>query len=1483
MATFNIPESVKYNYMDLNNLQGMDSWDTNPSPMRASDMLNIVKKEGLHQTRHNVIQSYITGYRKFKNLCKSFSFEQDPLTGYEILYCDAPLESNKKYTLSLEAEYNQNLKINPNLIVEENIILNVSSIRNSITFTTKELDDTQYIDGKGWKIAFTDDSTKSIKDIKYGYMDNVIFNKGTPFYINLPDDFKNTVGSLSNKGYASTTPNDYDYKLEITNDTSKKVINLLQSRHSVYYSQGIYKSTFNYSSDGEKINNIYQYQNDNKKGSSSNRYVLNYTRGYVDYGTLVIPNKFSVSLLLLTTPTIIFPESSTDDFKIKFKFQLKATVNTLNGYNENEDDFLVDYPLRYYLTETVTNANSSETKVTALSWHFTHFVLNGVTTSTNEYEMSISDWSSLSNITSKKVSLNFSFRLGIMGQSDPKTSTIDITNVPLFATPVNSVYSQSNGTFLLGNDSTYSVTDQSFSALDDRTLNYIKYDNNNFYNVYSKVQIELGEEATDFFDSYIEGDDILYDIKYVGKIEEYDDNGNPIPYYIKISEYTGELNKQDDSELVISVWPTPLVKNIKYNLEYEQGFEKYKISSKRFHFTNYGVSGNRQGLYEHIEFDGKERVFTPIGILSFNCSTTETDDGYYQLNFEVENVLDNPYVPTIGYGSTPKGLDYSTYEAINLLSDKRKFQFLSDGTSKEYQLPETNLEDYCKIQILQDNGVFVELTEGFSLNKTKGIITFNTAPSKSPIDGKDNIIVEYAKKPTSAIEANDFTLDTTSSDNILKANIRVIKSANINDNTKINAQLEITIAGGSSFDKSIYTINTANLKIVAGSIDVYNIVLTAEQLRTINGGSKLTITENVIFNNDGAVDNRRWTTSLTADYTKNTYKQVTTNVAGSKQGDKSFGTQRKTALGFSWIGLEYSAKAVATVGSKTNGSDSYWDVYVWVRLWISKASYLQTRASTLYGVVDGSRIEAGSTGSMYGSSTVYPSNGLTIRKRIPYSSSKKSVSVGAYLKFGSTTNLSGVNYNEMSVGNTTLSLPLITLPKTVTTTSGEKTNGSTTASTSFNETIVTGKDAIVKYDNVVPGSARLACYYGAKCVTVYGYESDRRVFLSDGTNCDTYSGVTLDGSSSITYFPDTNYRVLGEDTEIIGYAQKDSYLFTFKRGDDSVYVRYGTTLNDVTEFPSAVVTRNLQVLTRPIQINDEILLITREGIKGMSYVSQECRTELRSYFISNYFKLSADYDYDKMQWFKDDSLLHIFLNEYEFTADMVSKSYVQEGTATTGGRYSSTLAFQYEWYVNKIDWLGNEPPCVSVYQPKDFERQSEGIVYEYQREIGYNNKGVFEFSYNDYKVDKLYQIINDELKTIYKPIKAHYITPFLNMDAINVAKTVKYVYINTRSKNNDMFAIGYIDENGYQETLQKVYNNIGDFRTKLKNSEIPFPKLIQIKSKIRKFMNIKLYIQNRAELEDVNTIDAIDESLYGNTTFDRILIQYQIAGKYRGE
>lgn len=981
-------------------------------------------------------------------------------------------------------------------------------------------------------------------------------------------------------------------------------------------------------------------------------------------------------------------------------------------------------------------------------------------------------------------------------------------------------------------------------------------------------------------------DDLEYAVKYVGKIEEYDESGNTVPYYIKISEYLGEYQQVNDSKICISVWPTPNVKNIAYNLSGEPGFEDYKITYKIIPFTNYGKSGNRQGLYEHIEFDGKERVFTPIGILSFECSTEdlrENDTAYKELHFDIENVLDNPYVPTIVYGSTPNGLDYTRYEALNLLSDKRKVQFLSDGVSTEYKLPENKLSSSSvNIKKLQSDGTYIEVTSGYTVNRTDGKITFDTAPERTPIEGKDNLIVMYSKAPTSTSE-NNFNIDIDIQEGLVISNLNVDKYINDEDDSKLTIDLTYVLRKGPAYDDSIYSIWKTTLKFKLGDTLLDSYQLSTNEMNSFMSNGNVTITRSFDIDKTMTTGLTNWNNVISVGYTEHRTTTKTVYTKGSAGSNTSFGTQRKTGLGFSWIGLQYNAWAEAHVGEKTDGSDSYWTVYEQTQLWLSKANYLYAGAGSLHGVIDGSTIYAGSTGNMQGTSTVYPSSPLTVSKRIPYSSNKNSVEVGAYLQFGSPVNLSGGTYTDMSVGTTSLSLPQITLPTETTTTTGTNHSRYGTGSNSYDEKNDISNNA--SYANIVPGSAKLGCYYGAKCVTVYGYESDRRIFVSDGTNKDTYSGVTLDGTSSIYYFPDDNYNVLGEDTEILGYAQKHGYLLTFKRGEDSVYVRYGTTRNEETIFPSTIVTRNLQVLSRPIQINDEILVVTRDGIKSISYISNEIRAELRSYFINNYFELSQDYNYDKMSWFIEDNLLHIFLDKYEFTCDLVNKSYVREGTSASGTNSATTLSFQYEWYVSEIDWLDNrQPPQVVTYQPKDFERQTEGIVYERQRAIGYAPEGMYEFFYDDYKVDVLLQInSNNELVTSYKPIKAHYITPFLNMNAINVAKTIKYVYINTRSKNGDMFAVGYIDENGYTETMQKEYTNISDYRTKLKNSMIPFPKLIQIKSKIRKFMNIKLYIQNKAELENTGFIESKNVANYGNMTFDRILIQYQVAGKYRGE
>lgn len=982
-----------------------------------------------------------------------------------------------------------------------------------------------------------------------------------------------------------------------------------------------------------------------------------------------------------------------------------------------------------------------------------------------------------------------------------------------------------------------------------------------------------------------EDDDKLYPIKYVGKIEEFDENGNTVPYYIKISEYLGEYQVENDSRLCISVWPTPDVKNVKYDMSQLEGFEDCIISYQFIPFTNYGISGNRQGLYEHIQFDGKERVFTPIGILSFNCSTTEISTTVgdetitnRQLNFEIENVLDDPYVPTIIYGSTPDGLDFTQYESVNLLTDKRRVQFLGDGTSTDYQLPETNLDDnYCKVKVMQNDGTFAELTSptDFSLNGQTGVVSFTSPPTITPIDGKDNVIIEY-KKLLGSVNNNTIKLTCIAGNDLFRQSLIITKQPDPNNADQTKISINVTVSPGSNFDNTKYTLNKLKSVLKLGSKTLY-IGLSGNYVNLINNNLSYSELDNWFLPTESIKNDDEWVATLTATYLKIDGGSTTTTIPGSVAQKIAKGVTNYNSSQFNWMGFRISSEAEGFVGTKTDGSDSYWQVKEKVQLWLSNKSYLNCSAGTLYGIVDGKETTLGSTGNMYASSTIYPSSPIVLTKKIAYDPTKTSVSLGARMKFYA--NINGTVYTNLTMSPYNMNLPEITLPHVETISSDITLTESNTQK--YKET---NEEEKISYENIVPGSARLGCYYGAKAVTVYGYESDRRIFITDGTNKDTYSGVTLNGQSSIYYFPDDNYNVLGEDTEILGYAQKHGYLLTFKRGEDSVYVRYGTTINEDTVFPSTAVTRNLQVLSRPIQINDEILVVTRSGIKSINFISNEVRAELRSYFINNYFELSADYDYDKMSWFVEDNLLHIFLNEYEFTADLVSKSYVREGANFSGSSSASTLDFQYEWYVGKYNWIDDrKAPQVVIYQPKDFERQLAGIDYENQRAIGYSPEGVYEFNYDDYKVDLIKQVVDAHEAWYSMPIKAHYITPFLNMGVINVAKTIKYVYINTRSKTGDMFAVGYIDENGMTETMEKIYNNVNDYTTKQKNSMIPFPKLIQIKSKIRKFMNVKLYIQNRAELENKDYILDEEKANYGNMTFDRILVQYQISGKYRGE
>lgn len=108
-------------------------------------------------------------------------------------------------------------------------------------------------------------------------------------------------------------------------------------------------------------------------------------------------------------------------------------------------------------------------------------------------------------------------------------------------------------------------------------------------------------------------------------------------------------------------------------------------------------------------------------------------------------------IPITRVGTTPSGAIYKddvdyVYQNVNCLSNLRKNGFVADGESTEYHLDATNL-DLATVYIMKATVNGVEKTEAidFTVDRTTGVVTFNTAPPAPLEDGESNVIITYSK------------------------------------------------------------------------------------------------------------------------------------------------------------------------------------------------------------------------------------------------------------------------------------------------------------------------------------------------------------------------------------------------------------------------------------------------------------------------------------------------------------------------------------------------------------------------------------------------------------------------------------------------------------------------------------------------------------------------------------------------------------------
>ena len=199
-------------------------------------------------------------------------------------------------------------------------------------------------------------------------------------------------------------------------------------------------------------------------------------------------------------------------------------------------------------------------------------------------------------------------------------------------------------------------------------------------------------------------------------------------------------------------------------IETRPGFRKIakignKINGMYIYNTTIAIVHSEDELYEWSNFPN-EPTEESLKVIyndmnnSKRVSFNEVDgklyinDGKTYLVYNGEQVKkvteDNPFVPTTTISRKAGAIGGGeTLQDVNVLTPKRKNTFLGDGTSKEFYLDAQQIDSAEVKAIVND----IELKENtnFKVDRTKGKVTFNEAPSKPDLSGYDNVVITFSK------------------------------------------------------------------------------------------------------------------------------------------------------------------------------------------------------------------------------------------------------------------------------------------------------------------------------------------------------------------------------------------------------------------------------------------------------------------------------------------------------------------------------------------------------------------------------------------------------------------------------------------------------------------------------------------------------------------------------------------------------------------
>lgn len=389
----------------------------------------------------------------------------------------------------------------------------------------------------------------------------------------------------------------------------------------------------------------------------------------------------------------------------------------------------------------------------------------------------------------------------------------------------------------------------------------------------------------------------------------------------------------------------------------------------------------------------------------------------------------------------------------------------------------------------------------------------------------------------------------------------------------------------------------------------------------------------------------------------------------------------------------------------------------------------------------------------------------------------------------------------------------------LTVTNWDNVNGRVTFSEAPGKSPVDGADNVFiryKKTNGTNVSQINKCSIGIQ----YGYNGNKnRLFLSG--NKDFPNIVWASQDDDPLYWPSRNFLKVGTAPITNFINLNDGTLGVQKPNTDSDFTIYyidGVIFNNKEAFSVNEGSYNIDCIAKHANANllNDPLTLSSKGVYGLTTSSYgERYANERSYYVKK--KLLSEPNLENAYAIVSGNKYYLAVNNHVYVADSRYQSKVAQ--ASTG-----SYSYQYEWY-----YWDNIPARLL---------------------FNYNNK--LYFATND---GKIMQFI-DAPMDLDKPIKCRFETAFLNLGSISNAKTIKRVTVISKPDVDSCFTLGYTTDEGDTNIITKNYNSID------------YPRALQEKEKISKFMFIKFFLENETPKK---------------MSFYQMSLVYTMSGNYRGE